>query len=288
MKLFSSLRARSIERVHNTLSSRIIYIYLFIAGVSLVSCEKELDFKYHDIEPLTVIEAVMTDKGINVEITLTTPMDEPMNTARLTDATVTLSDLTEGTTTTLSPDQNGYYSDSIPGIAGHVYHLSVERQGDRYEASATMYPPTEIVSMEFSWIRMPYDHVAVLQGEFLDDTSTENQYYWIKLYRNGVIYKWMEKDDRGSNDGKCSFFTMTTRQDTDMEDDDTVLFDGDVMTCTICPISKEMHDYLEALGNDSSGPAMFTGDKCLGYFLATTPVSASVVFHPDEIPDNKQ
>ena len=130
MKLFSSLRTRSVERVCNTLSSRIIYISLFLTGLSLVSCEKDLDFKYHDIEPLTVIEAVMTDKGINVGITLTTPMDEPMNRTRLTDATVILSDLTDGTSITLSPVKNGYYSDSTPGIVGHVYHLSVERHGD--------------------------------------------------------------------------------------------------------------------------------------------------------------
>jgi hypothetical protein len=48
-----------------------------------------------------------------------------------------------------------------------------------------------------------------------------------------------------------------------------------------------MHDYLEALQNDSNGPAMFSGDKCLGYFVATSPVSASIVFRPDEIPEYK-
>ena len=39
--------------------------------------------------------------------------------------------------------------------------------------------------------------------------------------------------------------------------------------------------------NDSNGPAMFSGDKCLGYFMATSPVSESIAFHPDEIPEFK-
>lgn len=88
-------------------------------------------------------------------------------------------------------------------------------------------------------------------------------------------------------DGVSTFITMTTRRDTDEEDDDTVLFDGDVITVTVSPISLGMHDYLEALQNGSNGPAMFRGDKCLGYFMATSPVSDSIVFHPDEIPEYK-
>ena len=150
-----------------------------------------------------------------------------------------------------------------------------------------MYPPIEIESLEFNWIKMPYDQVAVFQGRFYDDEATEGDCYWIKLYRNGKIYQWGEMDDRSAVDGISTFITMTTRKDTDDEDDDTVLFDGDVLTCTVLPVSRAMHDYLEALQNDSNGPAMFSGDKCLGYFVATSPVSASIVFRHDEIPEYK-
>lgn len=251
------------------------------------SCEKELDFEYHDIDPLTVIEAELTPEGAKVGITYTTPMNEPMDRTRLTDATVTLTDLTDGTAYSLHPDEEGFFVDPTPGIAGHDYRLSVKRAGCRYEADATMYAPTEIESLEFNWIKMPYDYVAVFQGRFLDNTATQGECYWIKLYRNGEIYQWGEMDDRSAVDGISTFFTMTTRMDTDEEDDDTVLFDGDVITCTVSPISRAMHDYLEALQNDSNGPAMFSGDKCLGYFLATSPVSASVVFHPDELLEYK-
>lgn len=266
-------------------------LYNILSAICMVtmfaSCEKELDFEYHDIDPLTVIEAELTPDGAKVGITFTTPMDEPMNRTHLTDAVVTLTDLTDGTVYNLRTDADGFFVDSTPGIVGHDYRLVVERDGCHYEADATMYPPTEIESLEFNWIKMPYDYVAVFQGRFYDNRDIEGESYWIKLYRNGEIYQWGEMDDRSAVDGISTFLTMTTRQDTDEEDDDTVLFDGDVITCTVPPISRSMHDYLEALQNDSNGPAMFRGNKCLGYFMATSPVSDSVVFHPDELSEYK-
>lgn len=250
---------------------------------SLVSCEKELDIKYHDIAPLTVIEGELTPDGIIVGITLTTPMDEPMDRTRLTDAAVTLTDVTAGDSYTLTADAEGYFTNPLSAVVGHDYRLSVAREGNVYEAETTMYPPSDFVSLGFNWIKMPYDYVAVLQGQFLD-TSEGEDYYWVKILRNGKMYQWGEMSDKGDVGGVLTFVTMTSRKDTKEEDDETVLYDGDEMTVVISPISRPMYDYLEALQNHSNGQAMFTGDKCLGYFIATSPVAKSVVFHPDEIP----
>ena len=284
-KSASSLRPL---RYRNFKERALMRPYNIMAGVCLTallaSCEKELDFKYHDIPPLTVIEAELTPQGAKVGITLTTPMDEPMDRTLLTDASVTLTDVTDGIVYTLHADDSGFFRDTTPGITGHDYRLSVVRGDNHYEAIARMYPPVEIESLEFSWVRMPYDHVAALQCRFRGNTATGGDCYWIRLYRNGDIYKWGEMDSRSAVDGISTYFTMTTRTDTDEEDADTVLYDGDVITCTVTVISREMHDYLEALQHDSNGPAMFTGDLCLGYFMATSPVSASVTFHPDKIP----
>lgn len=83
----------------------------------MASCEKELDFKYNDIEPLTVIEAEITPDGAKVGITLTTPMDEPMDRSHLTDAVVTLTDLTDGTVYDLSVDAEGFFTDPTPVLS---------------------------------------------------------------------------------------------------------------------------------------------------------------------------
>lgn len=255
--------------------------------IMMTSCEKEIDFKYHDIEPLTVIEGELSTVGARIGITLTTPMDEPMDRTPLTDTSVVITDLTADVEYILSPDSEGFFTDPTPGIPGHRYRLTVEREGNTYSMETLMYPATEIVDAAFNWISMPYDKVAVFQARYLDNPADTGDCYWVKLYRNGEIYSWQEQDDRTAADGVNTFFTMTSRKDTDEEDDDEVLFDGDVMTVTVTPISREMHDYLEALQNDSNGPFLFSGPRVLGYFLASTPVSRSVTFHPDQIPEYK-
>lgn len=257
---------------------------LFIA---LASCEKELDFKYHAIEPLTVIEGELTSTGARIGITFTTPMDEPMDRTRLTDASVMITDLTDGLEYALTADADGFFTNPTPGIPGHRYKLTVERDGNTYSMETTMYHATEIVDAEFKWISMPYDKVAIFQVRYLDNPSGTGDCFWVKLFRNGEVYSWQEQDDRTASDGVNTFFTMTSRKDTDEEDDDEVLFDGDVMTVTITPISREIHNYLEALQNDSNGPYLFSGPRVLGYFVASDPVSKSVTFHPDQIPEYK-
>lgn len=262
-------------------------ILLCALCIILSSCEKVIEFEYRDIEPLTVIEGELTSVGAKVGITLTTPMDEPMDRKRLTDASVTISDLTDGSDFTLMTGADGFFTDTTPGIPGHRYRLTVERGGNTYSMETIMYPPTEIVSAEFNWISMPYDKVAVFQARYLDNPSDTGDCYWVKLYRNGEIYSWQEQDDRTAADGVNTFFTMTSRKDTDEEEDDEVLYDGDVMTVSVTPISREMHDYLEALQHDSNGPFLFSGPRVLGYFLASVPVARSVTFHPDLIPEYK-
>ncbi|MDE6427955.1 MAG: DUF4249 domain-containing protein [Muribaculaceae bacterium] len=259
------------------------FLGILLIAFGLISCQRDLDLEYHDIEPLTVIEASLTPEGARVALTLTTPMDEPMDRTRLTDAIVTLTDLTYGSEVTLTLDDDGCFISAEGGIAGHEYRLSIDRQGELFQSETRMLAPTEIIGLQFFWINMPYDQVAVLQGQFTDNPAVDDECYWVKIYRNGEIYQWQEIDDRGAFEGVGTFTAMTSRRDTDAEDDSTVLYDGDIMTVEVYPITRLMHNYLEAIGNDSNGPALFTGNRVLGYFLASSPASASITFHPAEL-----
>ncbi|MDE6368462.1 MAG: DUF4249 domain-containing protein [Muribaculaceae bacterium] len=261
------------------------HIFIVLAILSLQSCKKDLDIKYKDIEPITVIEGQLTLQGANVRITMTTPMDEPMDTTLLTDATVTLTDLTDGTSETLMPDRIGVFTGSTAGIPSHEYELKVIRDGKSYAARCEMASPTDLLSLEFNWIKMPYDQVAVLQVTFTENVSVDGDCYWVRLYRNGKAYMWNIITDLYATNGIINDVIMTSRRDLDEEDEEDALRDGDVVTVSVSPISREMYDYLEAVSSDSNGPALFAGDFCLGYFLASPTVTASITFHPDEIKD---
>lgn len=246
------------------------------------SCEKELDFDYHSEPPKLVIEGHLDQYGAKVSITSTTPMTEPMDTTRLTDASVTVLDITTGQSRTLAADSNGLFTDTTPGIIGHDYRLCVKRHSKVYYSECRMTAPVEFVDMSFRWIKMPYDYVAVLRIS-LTDTPDEKNHYWVRLLRNGEPYQWMFLSDTDLDGQTVSGVTMTSRMDTDEEDDKNVLVDGDRVTAIVTPVTEKMVDYLSALSNDSNGPAMFSGDYCLGYFMAAPVAEMSVIFHSDQI-----
>lgn len=255
-----------------------------VLALSLVSCEKELDFEYRDIDPILVIEASLTQSGARASLTETTSMDEPMNRERLTDATVILTDLTAGISAELLPGERGEYENTVSGEPGHLYRLDVTRGDISYTSQCLMSEPVEMLGVEFGWIKMPYDHVAVLKVSFTDPQTTAGDCYWVRVYRNGEAYMWTEVTDNLASGGVIEEVMMTSRMDTSEEEDDTVLRDGDVVTATVTPISREMYDYLTALSADSNGPSMFSGGFCLGYFLAAPVATGSVTFCPDNIP----
>lgn len=258
---------------------------LLLLGAAASSCTKELDFVYHDIEPVLVVEAELTQSGIGVELTETTPMDEAFSGLRLTDATVGMTDLTEGSTIVLQPDADGRYTAPGGGVSGHEYMLTIERQGKKYSSGCTMAAPCEILAMGFGWIKMPYDRVAVLQVSFTDPPESAGDCYWLRIYRNGTTYKWSPVTDASASDGVINVTMMTSRLD-DIENPEETeeLKDGDIISARLTPVSRSMYDYLVAIGADSSGPAMFSGDSCLGYFLAAPVAETTIVFRPSEIP----
>lgn len=259
-----------------------------LSGMLLCGCEKELDLHYKDIDPLPVIEASASQDGTEVTITMTTPMDEPFSGATVTDASVVITDLTDGTVENLLPDTDGIFRSGTPATVGHDYQLTVNRDGETYTSTGTMLPPVSISSVEFQWIKMPYDYVAMLQVSFSDNQDADDECYWLRVYRNGEAYLWTAVNSLLTVDGQIDVVLMTSRQDTEEEDEDRVLRDGDVIEVSVCPITRAMHDYLEAISNGTSnGPQMFAGDYCLGYFLVSPVTRASTVFHPDQLTEYK-
>jgi len=259
---------------------------LLIFIILLASCEKELDFKYHEVDSQIVIESTITQQGASVILTETTPMNEKLNPTPIKNADVVICDLNTGDRRILYPNETGGFTDNIPGIVGHKYRINITYKDKFFEAECKMRPASQIMGMEFQWIKMPYDYVAVLQITFTDN-DTDDDCYWIRIYRNGEPYMWIVSDDRSAINGAISEVVMTSRKDLDEEDERTALRDGDVVSASVAPISRDMFDYLNAIQADSNGPQMFTGDFCLGYFLAAPITESSTVFKPDEMKEFK-
>lgn len=258
------------------------WIISITAILLLASCEKELDFKYHDIPTIPVIEALLTQNEARVSLTNTTPMNEPLDTTRITTAEMSITDLQEGTLFNLMPDNEGYFTASIPTVYGNTYRLKVVSGGKQFESECLMYPAVEIKNLEFTWIKMPYDMVAVLTISFTE-LEDRDACYWTRIYKNGEPYKWALSHGSGAEDGVLKQSMFTTRENPDDEDSKSVLKEGDVLEVYVTPISLKMYDYLTAIQSDSNGESQFDGDFCLGYFLAAGEACDSITFYPRKI-----
>ncbi|MCM1066003.1 MAG: DUF4249 family protein [Muribaculaceae bacterium] len=258
--------------------NRLLTFAAALAGLLCTSCEKELDFDYSEIEPLTVIEASLTASEASVRIARTSNMDEPLDRTPTVDATVVLADLTTGVERTLAADAGGIFTLAEGGIEGQDYRLSVSCPTGRYTATATMMPKVEIEDASFSWIKMPYDRVALFELIFRDVTDTPGDCYRVRLYRNGVPYRRSIVRDNSADGGLISVTFMTTRLDIDAEGDDDLLIDGDIVTAAVDCIPRALYDYFEAISSGSNGDCMFEGGYCLGYFLASPVTTVSLAF----------
>lgn len=260
-----------------------IAVVCAIVSTLFTSCEKELDFEYHDIPAKTVVEGALTQDGVSVSITLTTPMDEPMNRDQITDATVTISDLSSGDILPLLPDAKGVFRADLQGVAGNDYQLTVEKDGKRYVAVSRMQPAVAVESVGFYWIKMPGDEMAALRIRF-EDLPGHNDYYWERIYRNGKSYKWNVITDRGAINGIVEDVITTTHRDPEKENNDKdLIVPGDEITVSVTAIDRRMADYLMALANNSNGQVIFDGaDPCLGYFLASPVTSTTLQYLPDQ------
>lgn len=261
------------------------YIILDVVLTVLTACEKEIEFEYHDIPEQQVIEGMLSQKDVRVRLTKTIAIDEPFNHNTMTDATVTVTDKTSGRTFFLTPDDTGTFINvDLTGQTGHEYELTVSIGTDRYTSTSKMSAPSEIVSAEFNWIKMPYDDVAVLKVLFTEDKDATTS-YWLRVYRNGEPYQWQTISSHNAVDGLVRGLMMTSRKDIGKEEDDTVLREGDIIDIEVMPVAKVMADYLNSLNNgDFNGYQMFSGSYCLGYFLAAPVSRTQLTYHPDKIP----
>jgi hypothetical protein len=127
------------------------------------ACEKIIDVSLREAPPQLVIEANTTDQPgpYHVRLTHTINFQDPNNFPPVKNATVMLSD-DGGNEDVLEEISPGLYqTDSIKGISGRSYKLTVISQGKEYVASSTMPEPVELKD------------ITIEEGGFIGETESE-------------------------------------------------------------------------------------------------------------------
>ena len=283
------------NRNNRTKSNKISGLFKMLAcallPVILSSCSQEvitIDLK--GAAPKIVIEGTLAEgEPCTVRISKTGDFYKPSVFPPVTGATVTLLD-SEGNLETLAENEPGLYrGNSLTGVEGRTYTLTVEAEGKTYEAVSTLMKAVEIDSLTYYFEDDPdiynEDYEDMEEGYVFSCYFTyheiEGNYYRIKLTHNGellqdifLIPDWYEDGDSVEYEFWNHLFEK-----------------NDTMKVELLSIDRAVYDYFSTLNDvvlsEDSGPVFssipdnpltnFT-EGALGYFAAYSVRSQTVVF----------
>lgn len=248
----------------------------------LDSCKKDIEIDYHQIEPLYVVEAFVTDGHMEARITQTNDMDDNQTTSGIGQAIITVTG-SDGSSATLEYEGNGYYKNYLAkGTPGVEYTIDILLDGQHFTSTSTMQKRPTLNSFHFIWKKMLSE--KYLMGKLLfQDIPNQDNWYFIHLYRNDEGYRWaVKRDDIDPNKELQQLFTFDKEGSTD----DDMLREGDRIHIELRAIDQRAYDYLysmQQMDNTGTNPIdNFTGG-CLGYFSAYSQISYDTAYHEADV-----
>lgn len=167
------------------------------AGVclALISCEDNISPTLESADPVLVVDAWLNDKPEPqvISLTQTQPYFENVVPPGLSGAVVTVTDNHQASFSFIEDDKNPgkYLWKPAPGVvfgkAGDTYKLTIQTNGETYEATSTMGRVPAIDSITFDKDKRTGTNEVVIRGEFwATDPAGPGDTYWIRTFKNGV------------------------------------------------------------------------------------------------------
>jgi hypothetical protein len=272
----------------------------FLVFLSLLfACKKEIDFDYNEIDPIVIVEGRVTNEDMSVVITKSRSVLDSVKGRCLTGADVVIA--CEGTKTVLPYDAaHGCYYSPLTGVPGKTYTMTVDFEGQHYEATSTMTAPAPILTVEFLWQPVMKERLLAYELWGVDPEPDVRNCFWYRMDRTfhhphfvehkpTGAYRWSVFEDRGNLPGKLSLDVMCMSERAAEEDKEEnwkgILYEGDTVTFQLMTIDRPTYDYFSSLRAGQSGGANprsnITGG-CQGYFTAGSITHAdTLVFRYD-------
>ncbi|MBI9054300.1 MAG: DUF4249 domain-containing protein [Bacteroidales bacterium] len=218
----------------------IILILIIITSACTESYNPELKSGYTRL----VVEGSISNEIKAHQVTLTKTADYFSNTSapRVTGATVSITD-GENIFNLAEVSSGLYETDLIAGEVGKTYTLSIDIDGELYEASCYMNLCPPIDSINFGYYDLSaYDiidsSITVLLNA-LEPETPDNYYLW-NIYRNGVLETDTLNERRFSDDLFINGYYMENVEVGWIEKAEV----GDTIDLETQSITKEYYDYL--------------------------------------------
>lgn len=279
-------------------------LYILLLLLLTLSCQKEIELDYRDIEPVVSIEGRVTNEQVYVLITRTRSMNDSVKSRGIGGAVVTISS-EDGTEQLVYDARDGYYrpASGMKGVPGRTYRLDVTLDGHQYAATSTMPRQAPIVSTQFIWQSLLDNGMLMYEMWASDPEPDMRNYYWYRVDRRAKdpkvrqkqgtdAYRWSSFDDRGAINARIYRDIMCVNEEMmdgqDIEDDQlkSILFDGDTITLQLMTIDRAMFEYYQSLSvgqRMGANPISNISGGCLGYFAAGSVSHADTVIYNKNI-----
>ena len=253
-------------------------VRLFLFSFFLSSCEKEIHVNLHSSEPSIVIEGqIQLDSLAIVRITKSKDYNTD-NTYNIINGAIVSVSNSSGNNEILNQNADGLYiAQTIKGVVGQTYYLSVKIDDKEYTSTSTLPTPVPIDTITMYNIpALNYPFPMVI----FQDPPTEKNYYRCRYYVNGK--RILIDDDLVDTKDRNGFEIERILPVYEDQNDDKEIAQGDKIKVELHSIDENVYKYFEALSNienSLTNPATNINGGALGYFSAyavdTMSISAS-------------
>jgi hypothetical protein len=220
-------------------------------------------------------------QGASVSITQTKDFSEDNDFPGVSGAVVTVTH--NGVTYTLIDSSDGVYkTDSITGVPGDTYSLSILLNGVQYTATSTMPQPVSMDSMYIS--KGTFSNKNFVTVMYQDPASIANYYRFVQ-YVNGNKEKSIFVSDDEFTNGNLVRNQLNFNNDTDDKKRD--INAGDSVRVDMMCIDQAVYNYWYSLNSGATGDSQsaspanpvsnIKGGTVIGYFSAQTLESKTIL-----------
>lgn len=250
------------------------------------ACTKVIDLKLDDASGKLVIEGNLTNivGPQTVKLTTNVPFTNTNTYPAVTGATVSIQGPTGESYPLVEGPAGTYTENSLTGISGSSYTLTVKSGGQTYTAGSTM--PVQVTLDSLTDKDGSTEHTGggtskikkVITAHFHDPASIKNYYLFLMSVNGVAVQKIFAYDDNltnGSNVGA------------DLRQNDIDVYVGDTVEVQMLCIDKPIYTYWLALqqqqahgpsgGTAPANPPTNISPATLGYFSAHTMQTKTII-----------
>lgn len=244
-----------------------LYIVALISLYTLSSCEKVVDIDLPDGKALPYVDAWITDQPGKQQIKFLRAVNylENKEPEVITGAQISVKDITDNITYDFTYANGAYTYDAgaaAIGIIGHEYKLSINWDGELFEATDKLNRNTKIdsITTEYKDKEDGEDEIGYYAEFFANDVPAGTDYYWIRTYKNGALNANVEEMtciDASFYEDVSDGYVFIEPLREGITSGDKPYAKGDVVQVLIRAMSKPTYEFLDQLLDQLYSGGMF-------------------------------